>query len=125
MLRNKNEEKMADKTIYQDSYSENRKIDVGCHETAHSGDAKDYKETIAIIEETKIFTDGICFPESYDSEDWEVTLDGKSWTLAELISLIKKHTNRSCLYLTVRIYDTQTQEEICSFDTEPYFSVIG
>ena len=76
-------------------------------------------------EETKIFTNGICFPESYDSEVWEETSDGKSWTLTELISLIKKHTNQSCLFLTVTIHDTLTQEEICSFDTDPYFSVIG
>ena len=76
-------------------------------------------------EETKIFTNGICFPKSYDFDVWEETPDGKSWTLTELISLIKMHTNQSCLYLTIKVYDTQTQEEICLFNTDPYFSVIG
>ena len=76
-------------------------------------------------EESKIFTSGICFPETYDSEIVEETPDGQSWTLTELISLIKKHTNQSCLFLTVRIYDTLTNEEICMFYTEPYYSVIG
>ena len=106
--------------------SENRMNDVDRHETAQkSGNAKDYNEALALNKETKIFTNGICFPESYDSDVWEETPDGKSWTLTELISLIKKHTNQSCLYLTIKVYDTQTQEEICLFNTDPYFSVIG
>lgn len=73
---------------------------------------------------TMIYTDCITFAASPDDVD-EITPDGKSWKLEELISLIKTYTKHSQLYLTVKIYETGSDEQICEFNTDAYFKVIG